>query len=131
VQAEITLTTRINTGTTASPVQTFISTTSQTITLSAYLAENFVIATGVSAFRVSFNLFSNVNTLVLMANSTLRVNVLNWMNTAAASGISAGSAGGQFKDFFMIAGSGISGPLALEFANSTADSVAVTAIFGM
>jgi len=129
---EITVTTRINTGTVAAPAQAFLSTTSTTITVSQYVAQQLILATGASAFRVSYPQFSNLNTLVLMATSTLRVNVLNWDATASStSSLSAGSAGGQFKDFFMIAGSSISGPVAIELANSTADSVACTMIFGM
>lgn len=95
------------------------------VTVSTIFTDQFVLAAGVSEFVVSVPTISNPGVLVLTATGTCRVNFGN-----LPSSTSHASAGYQFTDMFAQVGSGISGALALHFANSGSDSATITVFAG-
>lgn len=103
----------------------FVNAFSGSFGVSAFFAEQFIIAAGVSEFIVSVNSVSNPGFMVLKATETVRVNFGN-----LPSSTSHASAGYQFADLFAIVGCGISGALALHFANSGSNSATVTVTLG-
>lgn len=93
-------------------------------TVSATLAHDFAIATGVSDFVVSLAVFSNMTLVGIQANNQVRVNFGGIGNSSYVSNASAGMLVTQFT---WVTG-GTSGPLSLRFANSGSDSSTVRLI---
>ncbi len=94
--------------------------------VSAWVVQDLIIANGASDVILSYAQVSVPNVVFMTATSIVRVNF-----AGHASYVSAASAGWQFKDLFVWMGSGISGPIALHFANSSGDSATVTVGVGM
>lgn len=99
---------------------------STTTTVSTWLIQDVVLTNGISDFVISLAAISAPNTIVVIGGASIcRINF-----SGHASYVSSGSAGWQFKDFFAMIGSGISGPTGLHFANSSGDSATVTVMIG-
>lgn len=94
-------------------------------TASVALVHSLQISNGVSDTVVSLANLSAPGFVLLTADQLARVNY------ASESALSAGSAGRQFHGLFAQVGSGMSGPLALHFANSSGNAASVTIIQGM
>ena len=107
-------------------VSTFaVSPFSGSFSLSSFFVDQFILAAGVSEFVVSVQTVSNPSFVVLKATEVVRVNFGN-----LPSSTSHASAGFQFADIFAQVGCGISGPLALHFANSGSNSATITVMLG-
>ncbi len=105
----------------------FNRTISGTVAVSTWLAQDILLAHGVSELVLSLTTLSAPGVVMLInATSICRVNY-----SGHASYVSAASAGWQFKDFWGQMGSGISGPTGIHLANSSGDSALVTLIVGM
>ena len=102
----------------------FTQSFSATTTVSATMALDFVVATGVSDFVVSLATFSNATVVGLQANNQVRI---NFGGIGNSSYVSNASAGFFITQFAWVTG-GTSGPLSLRVANSGTDSATVRLI---
>lgn len=95
------------------------------LTVSQVAVQRLNLAHGVSEFVLSLPNLSNPSVLYLAATSLCRV---HWSGTSSTG---LASAGQQFKDLFVLVGSGMSGMTGVHVANSSGDSAVVTAWIGM
>ena len=109
------------------PVSTFTAIPfSGLFTASVYQIHTLQLTNGISDFILSLGTFSNPGAVIAIADQIVRINYGN-----EPSAVSHGSAGRQFKDLWAQMGSGISGPLALHFANSSGQTASIVVIQGM
>lgn len=108
------------------PVSTFTAFPfSAMFTASVYQVHQLQLADGVSDFVLSLANLSKPGIVMAFADQIVRINY------GGEAGVSGGSAGRHFKDLWAQAGSGMSGPLSLHFANSAGTAASIIVIHGM